>query len=206
MISPETLLSRIGLPDQPLIIDVRTDDDFTEWPYLLPNSLRRPHHDVSGLKGPAITLCHKGLKLSLGAAALLQVEGQDAQRLTGGAVAWQNSNGIGVLSSALPDSKLWTMPEGPDAQLAIWIVKRFYPRDCAVLAVPSSDIDAVSDRFAAPITSVSALLDLIQPLPLKLRHMIDTSHAYRSILSYASSDQALAICDAHFAQSKEAIR
>ncbi len=206
MISPETLIAQIGRPDQPLVIDVRTDEDFADWPYLLPNSLRRPHHDVSGLKGPAITLCHKGLKLSLGAAALLQFEGQTAQRLSGGAVAWQKAKGIGVLSDALPDSKLWTMTEGPEAHLATWIVKRFLPSDCKILVVESSDISAVSDRFAAHTTSLSALLDLIEPLPLPLRHMIDTSDSYRSILSFAFSEQALAICDAHFAQSKEALR
>ena len=204
MMSPDTLLSQIGSPDQPLIVDVRIDEDFAEWPYLLPNSVRRPHHTVFGLQGPAITLCHQGLKLSLGAAALLRFEGQNAVRLNGGAVAWQEANGVGIPFHSLPASKLWTMLEGAEAQFASWIVKRFFPHSFALLAVPDADLPAVSDRFSAPITTGQELLDLIQPLPLSLQHMIKTSDPYMPLLSHASQSQAFAICDAHFAQSKEA--
>ncbi len=65
---------------------------------------------------------------------------------------------------------------------------------------------ADSDRFSAPITTVKELLDLVRPFPLSLHHMIETCDPYMPSLPHVTQAQAqaFAICDAHFAQSKEA--
>ncbi len=190
----------------PLVVDVRTDEDFAEWPYLLPNSLRCPHKEVAGLTGPVVTLCHKGLKLSQGAAALLRYEGQSAELVEGGAVAWRAADGLHIDPANLPASLRWTVPSGPDAKLAIWIAKRFHPNQTRVLEVDEASAPLVADRFDAPVTTPAKLAAFLHPLPPALRHMIEISQSYQPLLTHATPDQALAICDAAFAQSKEAVK
>ena len=204
MITIEQLTAKIGTPDMPLIVDVRTDEDFAEWPYLLPNSLRCPHTDVAGLKGPIATLCHKGLKLSQGAAALLRYEGQSADLVEGGAVAWRAAGGLHIDPADLPASQRWTVPSGPEAKLAIWIAKRFHPNQTRVLEVDEEAAPLVADRFSAPLTTPAQLAELVRPCPPGLRHMIEISQDYHARLTHATLDQALAICDAAFAQYQEA--
>jgi rhodanese-related sulfurtransferase len=92
-ISPQQLARRVGLPDAPLIIDVRTAEDAEADPRILPAAIRRDHREVAAW-APAfrgrevVVLCQKGLKLSEGAAAWLRHEGAAAETLEGGFLAW----------------------------------------------------------------------------------------------------------------------
>ena len=49
-ISPEKLARLIGTPKCPLLIDVRTDEDFASDPRLIPGSRRRPFDTVAELE------------------------------------------------------------------------------------------------------------------------------------------------------------
>ncbi len=74
IVTTQQLVRRIGLPDAPTIIDVRTPEDAAADPRFLPGALRRSHRDVAdwagGFAGRDVTVvCQKGLKLSQGAAA-----------------------------------------------------------------------------------------------------------------------------------------
>src|SRR5262245_54779096 len=88
-------LSRlIGLPDTPVLVDVRSLDDYRADPRLLPGSYRRNHTTAGdwapGFSGcSVIVICEDGLKLSQGVAAFLRYEGIDAQTLEGGFEAWR---------------------------------------------------------------------------------------------------------------------
>src|SRR6478736_1152892 len=91
-ISAEKLARLIGTPKCPVLVDVRTDEDFASDPRLVPGSIRRPFaqvadwaHELSGRA--AIVVCQKGLKLSHGAAAWLRHAGIPADSLEGGALA-----------------------------------------------------------------------------------------------------------------------
>ncbi|WP_211486594.1 rhodanese-like domain-containing protein, partial [Corallococcus exiguus] len=66
-ISAEKLSRLIGRPDSPVLIDVRTDEDFVADPHLIPGSVRRSWESVAewahAFKDQsAVVICHKGLK------------------------------------------------------------------------------------------------------------------------------------------------
>ena len=79
----------IGLPDTPVLIDVRIDDDFNVDPRILPCAIRRDFRQVASwapdVAGRHVAVvCQHGLKLSHGVAAWLRHAGGDAESLEGG--------------------------------------------------------------------------------------------------------------------------
>jgi rhodanese-related sulfurtransferase len=70
----------------PVLIDVRTDEDFAADPRLLPGAVRRSHQDAatSSSGRPAIVVCQRGQKLSEGTAAWLRHVNVAAEALEGG--------------------------------------------------------------------------------------------------------------------------
>ena len=69
-----TLANLIGTPDCPVVIDVRTADDFARDSRLLPASVRRSHEQVEAwspefTNRSVVAACNRGQKLSQGAAA-----------------------------------------------------------------------------------------------------------------------------------------
>ena len=68
-ISIDKLARLIGTPHCPILLDVRTEEDFSADPKLIPGSMRRPHTSASDwaqeLNGhSAIVICQKGAKVS----------------------------------------------------------------------------------------------------------------------------------------------
>ena len=64
----------IGLPQTPAIVDVRIDDDYRADPRMLPGSVRRDYRTIEQWapkyqEMSVVVVCHKGQKLSEGAAA-----------------------------------------------------------------------------------------------------------------------------------------
>ena len=64
-ISVDKLARLAGTPNCPILLDVRTDDDFAADPRLVPGAMRRPHASTSDWAGeftgrPAIVICQKG--------------------------------------------------------------------------------------------------------------------------------------------------
>ncbi|MCY1125512.1 sulfurtransferase/chromate resistance protein [Frigidibacter sp. RF13] len=153
-------LSRlIGTPEAPVLIDVRTAEDFALDPYLLPCSLRAQHGEVAALASRfgaqgAVVLCQRGLKLSEGAAALLRTEGVSAEHLEGG---WEAARAAGL--PALParllpvsgQPSLWVTRHRPkiDRIACPWLIKRFIDPAARFLFVAPSEVAAVADRFGA---------------------------------------------------------
>ena len=73
----EKLVRLIGTPGCPVLLDVRTDEDFAADPGLIPSAVRRPWVNVAAwacnLAGrSAIVICQRGQELSLGAPAWLR--------------------------------------------------------------------------------------------------------------------------------------
>ena len=83
----------IGTPSSPVVIDVRIDEDFAVNPRLIPSARRHSHVDIDELATAlcnkrVVVVCHKGKKLSEGAAAVLRNFGVIAEVLVGGMVGW----------------------------------------------------------------------------------------------------------------------
>jgi rhodanese-related sulfurtransferase len=153
-------LSRlIGLPGAPLLVDVRTEDDFQTDPRLIPGAIRRDYREVPrwnlrASAAPVIVLCQKGRKLSQGAAAMLRCEGAAAQSLDGGFEAWRSA-GLPLLKlNALPAANsdghtVWVTRARPkvDRIACPWLIRRFVDPGALFLFVPPADVLDVAERF-----------------------------------------------------------
>jgi rhodanese-related sulfurtransferase len=159
-ISPQNLARLVGTPKSPLVVDVRTEEDFAADPRLIPASLRRASelsHATAALKDrPVAIVCHKGAKISQGFAAYLRNEGAAAEVLEGGFVAWRDA-GLPLISTKhFPkrddrNRTLWVTRERPkvDRIACPWLIKRFIDPHAVILFVQPSEVISVSERFGA---------------------------------------------------------
>ena len=157
-----TQLSRlIGLPNSPVIIDVRTDSDFDQDPQLIPTAFRYPFNRVADL-APRLTAkkvviyCQKGKKISHGATALLQNQGIVVEYLCGGQFAWRDANLPMVWSDKLPpfnrqNQTVWVTKHRPkiDRIACPWLIRRFIDPRAQFLFVAPAEVSAVADKFGA---------------------------------------------------------
>lgn len=151
----------VGTPSAPVIIDVRTQEDFEADPRLIPGALKRSHQSVSewgkALAGKsAVVICHHGAKLSEGTAAWLRQFGTDAVSLEGGFVAWEKAKLPLVPVAKLPprDAEgrtVWVTRARPkvDRIACPWLIRRFIDPSAVFLFVAPPEVAAVADRFNA---------------------------------------------------------
>ena len=166
MPSPDTItvqqLSKlIGTPQSPVIIDVRIDEDFDAAPRLIPSAIRHPFPRITTLVPllagrTAVIVCHKGLKISQGAAAMLRANGIAAEVLDGGFVAWQERGEPLVPADNIPPRNaegqtVWVTRHRPkiDRIACPWLIRRFVDPTAQFLFVSPSEVLAVADRFNA---------------------------------------------------------
>jgi rhodanese-related sulfurtransferase len=156
-ISPDKLARLIGTAKTPLVIDVRTDEDFAADPRLIPGAVRRNHHDqFSG--SSAVVVCQRGQKLSEGTAAWLRHVNVAAEALEGGFESWKAAKLPLVAASKLParDAQgrtVWVTRARPkiDRIASPWLIRRFIDPNAVFLFVAPSEVIAVGERFnAAP--------------------------------------------------------
>lgn len=93
-ISFDKLARIIGTPRAPLLIDVRSEEDFAADPRLLPGATRIDDQALAALAPqlagqPSIAVCQAGHRRSQGAAAWLRAEGCPSEYLEGGFEAWR---------------------------------------------------------------------------------------------------------------------
>lgn len=154
-----TQLSRlIGTPTCPVLVDVTTDEDFADDPFLIPSSFRHSFQNIDGLvqrlEGrKSIIICQKGKKLSQGVAALLRSEGLVSEYLQGGMYGWREMAGMyRVPFAALPAvPSLWVTRQRPkiDRIACPWLIRRFVDPSARFLFVAADDVGAVAERFDA---------------------------------------------------------
>ena len=176
MPSPTTItipqLARlIGTPDAPVLIDVCIDDDFNEDPRLIPGSHRHPFADIAAiaprLEGKrAAIICHKGLKLSAGCAAILREHGVLAENLEGGIVAWREAGQPLVPVAKLPPLNsegrtIWVTRHRPkiDRIACPWLIRRFVDPRAQFLFVAPSDVEGVAEKTGGPLEQLQAADD-----------------------------------------------
>src|SRR5271169_3688441 len=93
-ISSDRLARLIGTANAPLLIDVRTDQDFAADPRLIPGAIRRSHENAADWAGEftgqsSIVVCLRGAKLAQGTAAWLRNANASAETLEGGFDGWK---------------------------------------------------------------------------------------------------------------------
>lgn len=151
-ISPTALMRLIGTADAPTILDVCIDDDFANDPRLVPTSQRWPHKKIDQFEGtgPVVVICHRGLKLSHGAAAILRAKGIKAEALEGGIVAWRETKLPLTPAAAIP-APLWVTRHRPkiDRIACPWLIRRFVDPKAKFMFVPPSEVQAVAEKFDA---------------------------------------------------------
>jgi rhodanese-related sulfurtransferase len=212
VITPSQLARRIGLPDAPVLIDVRIPDDVVADPRSLPASRRASHRDVvdwaESWRGREVAVvCQKGLKLSHGVAAWLRHHGAEAETLEGGFEAWAEA-GLPLVSPAqLPprDAKgrtLWVTRARPkvDRIACPWLIRRFVDPEAVFLFVAPSEVLLVADRFGGTPFDVEGVFwshrgplctfdVMIEEFGLKLPAL---DHLARIVRGADTSDHALA--------------
>ncbi len=160
-VSPQQLSRLIGLPDQPVILDVRVDVDMADDPRGIPGSVHRSHKNIADWAGAfagqrVVVSCQKGLKLSQGAAAWLRHAGAATESLEGGFVAWRDAGLPLVPVAALPPRDahgrtIWVTRARPkvDRIACPWLIRRFIDARAVFLFVAPAEVAAVADRFGA---------------------------------------------------------
>jgi rhodanese-related sulfurtransferase len=160
-ISAEKLARLVGTPKCPVLIDVRTEEDFGGDPRFIPGSIRRPFgtvsdwaHEFTGRS--AIVICQKGLKLSHGVAAWLRHSGIQADSLEGGTLAWAQAGLPMVPVARIPprdpqERTIWVTRSRPkiDRIACPWLIRRFVDPNAVFLFVPTSEVAGVVERFGA---------------------------------------------------------
>ena len=160
-ITPSQLARLIGLPASPVLLDVRTEEDFAADPRMLPGAVRRAWQDAPLWAAQyagraAVTVCQRGLKISQGAAAWLRHAGAHAESLEGGFEAWAAAGAPLVQAASLPprDAQgrtVWVTRARPkvDRIACPWLIRRFVDPAAVFLFVGPSEVPDVADRFGA---------------------------------------------------------
>lgn len=160
-ISIDKLVRLVGTPKCPVLIDVRTDEDFALAPALIPGSRRRRFDDAAawapGFAGRStVVICQQGQKLSHGVAAWLRQEGAASVSLEGGFAAWQRAGLPLVPAARIPERDprgrtVWVTRSRPkiDRIACPWLIRRFVDTDAVTLFVPPSEVEPVAARFGA---------------------------------------------------------
>ena len=151
----------IGTPDAPVIVDVCIDEDFEAHSSFVPGSIRHPFDDIAAiapqLRGKRVVIvCHKGLKLSQGAAAVLRHHGIRAESLEGGIVGWREAGMPEVPADKIPDrnaegQSVWVTRHRPkiDRIACPWLIRRFVDPNAQFLFVSPAQVLNVAEKFDA---------------------------------------------------------
>jgi rhodanese-related sulfurtransferase len=160
-ITCDKLIRLIGTASCPAILDVRADEDFADFSYLIPGSARRRFESVEGwapeFEGQAvIAVCRHGGGVSAGVAAWLRAAGVEAETLDGGVEAWARAGYPAVPEASLPPRDalghtLWVTRARPkvDRIACPWLIRRFVDPCATFLFVPPAEVAAVAERFGA---------------------------------------------------------
>ena len=150
------LMRLIGTPDAPIIVDLRIPEDLAADAAVIPTAICMgsndiPAHVAQWRARHVVVVCLRGRKISQGAAALLRLEGVNAEVLSGGTEAWRDA-GLPVipLKWAAP-ATLWVTRHRPkvDRIACPWLIRRFVDPAARFLFVPPGDVLAVAEKFGA---------------------------------------------------------
>lgn len=160
-ISPDKLARLLGRPDTPLLLDVRTAEDFAADPRLIPGARRLDVEKIAAwgpaLKGRRVVVnCHMGRKLGEGAAAWLRHFGAQAEALEGGFVGWAAAGLPTLRSVRLPardveGRTVWVTRARPkiDRIACPWLIRRFIDPQAVFHFVAAEWVKDVAEEMRA---------------------------------------------------------
>jgi len=142
---------------------VRIPEDLAADARIIPTARLMPHTAPQPPKPGRdyVVICHKGLKLSHGVAAILRAQGAKAEVLEGGFLGWLQAELPLTPLTALPAGPRWVTRHRPkiDRIACPWLIRRFLDRDAQFMFVPPAEVLAVADRFdATPFDVADAAL------------------------------------------------
>jgi rhodanese-related sulfurtransferase len=153
-ISPmDAYLLRFG-GNAPIVLDLRLSEDRETLPLTLPGASTVAHIDLDRQLAlckdrPAILFCHRGLKLTHGAAARLSDHGVTVFRLAGGILAWQEAD-LPLIDVGTPPHRVVVPTHAELSQLPqIWTALRFSTPEAEVIDVAPDHVAEVARTFDA---------------------------------------------------------
>lgn len=162
-ISFDKLNRIIGTPRAPLLLDVRSEEDFAADPRLLPGATRIDDQALADLVPqlggqPSIAICQAGHRRSQGTAAWLRAERCPSEYLEGGFEAWRSAGLPLIDPTKLPaqDTQgrtVWVTRSRPkiDRIACPWLIRRFLDPRAMILFVAPAEVVGVAERYnAAP--------------------------------------------------------
>ena len=158
--SPAAIFQRLGLPDSPVLFDVRDNADFAARPRLIPGALRGDPDRVSewGRTLPrtraVVAYCKHGGKTSSFVADALSTMGYPAFILEGGIEAWIAAGHPTVKARDdlnAPGASRWVTRERPkiDRLACPWLVRRFIDPRASFFYTPAHQVRAESQALHA---------------------------------------------------------
>jgi rhodanese-related sulfurtransferase len=160
-ISTDKLCRLIGTPSAPILIDVRSDEDFAADARLVPGSIRRTPHEISEwgrafVGRSVIVICRHGRQLAHGTGAWLRHLHVEAVVLEGGFEAWKAAQLPLVPTSKMPSRDaqgrtVWVTRARPkiDRIACAWLIRRFVDPAATFLYVARAEVAAVAEHFNA---------------------------------------------------------
>lgn len=160
-ISHDQLSRIIGTPRAPLLLDVRSEEDYAADPRLLPGAIRVDDQALAALARqlgcqPSIAVCQAGHRRSQGTAAWLRAEGSTSEYLEGGFEAWRTA-GLPLIDPAKLPARdgqgrtVWVTRSRPkiDRIACPWLIRRFLDPRAVILFVAPAEVVGVSERYSA---------------------------------------------------------
>jgi rhodanese-related sulfurtransferase len=159
-LSPAAIFDRLGLPDSPVIFDVREAAAFAARPRLIPGALRGVPDQVGDWAQTlprtraVVAYCSHGGKTSRAVADALSAMGYPAFILEGGVGAWIESGYSTVKARAdlnSPGASRWVTRERPkiDRLACPWLVRRFIDPRASFFYTPAHQVRAQSQALRA---------------------------------------------------------
>jgi len=104
-VAPEVLMTGLGSPHRPLVIDVRRPEAFRAEPMTIPGAIWRDPHALADWSRalprgrPVVVYCVHGHEVSRNARDALRCLGFDADLLAGGLEGWMAAGGAVVAAA-----------------------------------------------------------------------------------------------------------
>jgi rhodanese-related sulfurtransferase len=167
-VTPEALLTLLGGPDWPKIIDVRRSNVYDMAADVLPTAVWRNHREASAWcplyrdGGRVVVYCAHGEQVSQSAAAALRAFGIDASYLESGISGWLACRGATISrekqsSIRRAGPSRWVASDTPriDQLASIWLIRRFVDADAGIHFVSNGLSAAIAQEIGAiPIATI----------------------------------------------------
>jgi rhodanese-related sulfurtransferase len=155
----KSLAVKLGSPNWPQVIDVRTDEDYAADARDIPGSIHRHEADyvtwvlTLDKSRPVVVSCQKGYKISQGIVARMRSDGWTAASLQGGYLGWVAA-GLpllqrkALLDVGLKEDVLLVTRIRPkiDRVACPWLIQRFIAPHAQFLYVEPEQVKAVAER------------------------------------------------------------